>query len=69
MKSTKVHAATINRRRAIEMARSHGEEIGMQGLYSYEQTELYVADPVIDVREHIPNSQNEVRLIMTGYSS
>jgi xeroderma pigmentosum group C-complementing protein len=53
LKMIKAHAMTINRRRAIEMARSQGEEVGMQGLYALDQTELYVPNPVIDVSETV----------------
>jgi xeroderma pigmentosum group C-complementing protein len=53
MKMVKAHAMTKNRRRAIEMARIEGEEIGMQGLYALDQTELYVPLPIIDVRKFI----------------
>ena len=49
LKMVKAHAMTINRRRAIEMARSQGDQMGMQGLYALDQTELYVPDPVINV--------------------
>lgn len=55
MKWVKQHAVTINRKRAIEVAMGGDEEGAgsekdvMQGLYSQSQTELYHADPVVDV--------------------
>jgi hypothetical protein len=66
MKWVKQHAATVNKKRAIEMAmadRSDGLSVAggnqnagfsnerdvMQAMYAENQTELYIADPVIDV--------------------
>ena len=64
MKWVKQNAVTVNRRRALEMAlaeRDHlpvagagegppgGQDV-MQGLYAESQTELYIPDPVVDVR-------------------
>ncbi len=43
----KQRAVTVNRKRALEMARAEGEEL-LQGLYAEEQTEVYVPDPVIN---------------------
>jgi hypothetical protein len=59
MKWVKSRAATVNKRREIEMAleisRSNGadDDAGedvMQGLYALSQTELYKPPPVVDVR-------------------
>lgn len=58
MKTVKQRAVTINKRRAVEMALAEqngdgsreGNEGGpMQGLYSKNQTELYIPPPVVDV--------------------
>ena len=55
MKWVKQRAVTINKKRAIEVAMGGDEEGAgsekdvMQGLYSQSQTELYRADPVVDV--------------------
>ena len=57
MKWVKQRAVTIHRRRAMEQAQQEGDEL-MQGLYSQSQTELYVPDPVIDVRHIISLSLN-----------
>ena len=48
MKWVKQRAVTIHRRRAMEAAQQEGDEM-LQGLYSLNQTELYVPDPVVDV--------------------
>lgn len=48
MKWVKQRAVTIHRRRAMELAQQDGDEM-VQGLYSEEQTELYIPDPIIDV--------------------
>lgn len=67
MKWVKQRAVTVNRKRAVEMAlaeqKEHGEnEDGiMQGLYSRNQTELYIPDPIIDVSSFIC----EILLILT----
>jgi xeroderma pigmentosum group C-complementing protein len=54
LKYVKQRAATINRRRELEIrAETEGANGGgavMQGLYAEEQTEAYVPPPVIDVR-------------------
>jgi len=63
MKWVKQRASTVNKRREIEMAleRGRGERAGepssgvseeevMQGLYAESQTELYIPEPIIDVR-------------------
>ncbi len=54
LKYVKQRAATINRRRELEIrAETEGANSGgavMQGLYAEEQTEAYVPPPVIDVR-------------------
>jgi hypothetical protein len=61
----KVRAATLQKKRAVEMAITDAGEGAdadsvQQGLYAEWQTSLYVADPVIDVSEHtlvrIPSS-------------
>ena len=58
MKLVKQHAVTVNKKRAIEVAmgdrKGADDGVGsekeiMQGLYSQNQTELYRADPVVDV--------------------
>lgn len=58
LKMGKIRAATLNKKRAIEMAvieneRGGGEEGGgegvMQGLYAEWQTEPFVPEPVVDV--------------------
>ena len=59
LKWVKPRAATVNKRREIEMALkmgsltpaddSAGEDV-MQGLYALDQTELYKPEPVVDVR-------------------
>ncbi len=48
MKMVKHRAATVYRKRAIELAQQEGEEV-LQGLYSGSQTELYIPDPIVDV--------------------
>jgi xeroderma pigmentosum group C-complementing protein len=54
LKYVKQRAATINRRRELEIrAETEGTNNGgavMQGLYAEDQTEAYVPPPVIDVR-------------------
>lgn len=58
LKLGKVRAATLNKRRAVEMAASEAAASGQepsessltQGLYARFQTEPFVADPVVDVR-------------------
>jgi Rad4 beta-hairpin domain 2/Rad4 beta-hairpin domain 1 len=54
LKYVKQRAATINRRRELEIrAETEGANSGgavMQGLYAEEQTEVYTPPPVIDVR-------------------
>lgn len=54
LKYVKQRAATINRKRELEIrAETEGANSGsavMQGLYAEEQTEAYVPPPVIDVR-------------------
>lgn len=50
MKMVKSRAATINKRRAHELAIQEGrEEDTMQGLYARWQTSQVVPDPVVDV--------------------
>ncbi|KAH8114490.1 Rad4-domain-containing protein [Phellopilus nigrolimitatus] len=51
MKLVKQRAVTIHRRRAMELAQQDGDEM-LQGLYSEAQTELYVPEPIVDVRHH-----------------
>ena len=51
LKWVKQRAVTIHRRRAMEQAREDGEEM-QQGLYSEDQTELHIPDPIVDVRFH-----------------
>ena len=48
LKWVKQRAMTIHRRRAVELAQQEGDEM-LQGLYSEEQTELYVPNPVVNV--------------------
>lgn len=56
----KVRAATLNKKRAVEMAVAEALASGeafsdssvMQGLYAEWQTEPFVADPVVDVSLH-----------------
>lgn len=48
LKWVKQRAVTVHRRRAMELAQQEGEET-LQGLYSEEQTELYMPEPVVDV--------------------
>ena len=65
MKWVKQRASTVNRRREIEMTLERereereragqpssgvGEEEVLQGLYAESQTELYVPEPIVDVR-------------------
>ena len=68
LKYVKQHAATINRRRELEIrAETEGANGGgaaMQGLYAENQTEVYVPPPVIDVRfpvpfAKVPNNQED----------
>ncbi|KLO14754.1 Rad4-domain-containing protein [Schizopora paradoxa] len=47
MKLVKYRAATVHRKRAIELAQQEGDEV-LQGLYSGAQTELYIPDPIVD---------------------
>lgn len=56
MKSVKVRAVTLGRRRTISIAGQEGystnaEDGAMQGLYSKSQTVLYRPPPVIDVSQ------------------
>jgi hypothetical protein len=60
LKLVKQRAITINRKRAVELARAEGEE-SMQGLYAEEQTELYVPEPVINVGLFLDFSSIEIR--------
>ena len=56
LKYVKQRAATLNRRRELEiragMEGSNGSSDVMQGLYAERQTEIYIPPPVIDVRVH-----------------
>ena len=57
LKYVKQRAATINRRRELEIrAETEGANGGavMQGVYAEEQTEAYVPPPVIDVSSCCP---------------
>lgn len=70
MKMGKVRAATLNKKRAVEMAAIENERSGerggegvMQGLYAEWQTEPFVPDPVVDVS--IPHDQCLVFLCPT----
>lgn len=63
MKMIKQRAATINKKRAVEMAladrngggsREGNEDVLMQGLYAKGQTELYIPQPVVDVSSSSP---------------
>ena len=59
LKMVKHKAVTLNKRRELEIAQADGQEPMMQGLYALDQTEVYVADPVIDVssQRHYLNIQ------------
>jgi xeroderma pigmentosum group C-complementing protein len=53
LKYVKQRAATLNRKRELEiranMEGANGSNSAMQGLYAEEQTERYIPPPVIDV--------------------
>jgi xeroderma pigmentosum group C-complementing protein len=63
LKFNKVRAGTVNRMRELEILKDGLREAGegsgptpaesevMQGLYARSQTEPYVPDPVVDVRD------------------
>ena len=63
LKFNKVRAGTVNRMRELEVLKDGLREAGegsgtgsadsevMQGLYSRSQTEQYMPDPVVDVRD------------------
>jgi xeroderma pigmentosum group C-complementing protein len=54
LKYVKQRAATLNRRRELEIRANvegaNGSGNAMQGLYAERQTEIYIPPPVIDVR-------------------
>ena len=50
LKFIKSRNVTINKKRAAEALAAEGLAPVEQPLYSWEQTELYVADPIVDVR-------------------
>lgn len=51
LKRVAQRASTINKKRIMEVVKANGtNEMPTQGLWAEWQTELYVADPVIDVR-------------------
>jgi xeroderma pigmentosum group C-complementing protein len=51
LKRVTQRAHTINKKRVMELVKANGaNEMPTQGLWAEWQTELYVADPVVDVR-------------------
>ena len=70
----KVRANTLNKKRAVEMAATDpvasgdtGGDSGMvQGLYAEWQTELYVPDPVVEVRIRGPSVVGFQLTILVG---
>jgi hypothetical protein len=50
MKWVKQRAVTLNKRRQQELAKAEGGEDIMQGLYSEQQTEVFIPPPIQDVR-------------------
>jgi xeroderma pigmentosum group C-complementing protein len=77
LKFNKVRAGTVNRMRELEILKDGLREAGsgttptegevMQGLYARSQTEPYVPDPVVDVRDlHLLFSANDLLFMADG---
>lgn len=82
MKWVKQRAVTVNKKRAIEVAMGDryggggpeddgvgSEKDVMQGLYSQSQTELYKADPVVDVSVFLFQPSPQVLMFHAGRCS
>lgn len=65
LKRVKARATTIERKRMLEVAKADGQEEELQGLYAKWQTELYVPEPVIDVRA-LPFIRSLLILLIQG---